>query len=153
MIANNPARGHGYPECLCSLYSQHLLSAEYGSTGYGCQSCSWSAEQHDFFFVPCPRSRLGNGLARQVRLPRSASARLFSTLRLNQVLNHGIPPDFRDLCMYTCSKSMGQPGKVANPARGQLNRENEYFPVRVSAGEFGLARRVRQSCPASACSS
>ena len=24
---------------------------------------------------------------------------------------------------------MDQPGKVANPARGQLNRENEYFPV------------------------
>ena len=23
-------------------------------------------------------------------------------------------------------KSMDQPGKVANPARGQLNRENEY---------------------------
>ena len=24
-----------------------------------------------------------------------------------------------------------QSGKVANPARGQLNRKNEYFPVRV----------------------
>ena len=24
---------------------------------------------------------------------------------------------------------MDQPGKVANPARGQLNRENEYSPV------------------------
>ena len=44
-------------------------------------------------------------------------------------------------------KSMDQPGKVANPARGQLNRENEYFPVRVRAREFGLARRVRQSRP------
>ena len=33
----------------------------------------------------------------------------------------------------TCSKSMDQPGKVANPALGQLNRENEYFPVRVRA--------------------
>ena len=31
------------------------------------------------------------------------------------------------------SKSMDQPGKVANPAHGQLNRENEYFPVRVRA--------------------
>ena len=30
-------------------------------------------------------------------------------------------------------KSMDQPCKVANPARGQLNRENEYFPVRVRA--------------------
>ena len=38
------------------------------------------------------------------------------------------------VCMViTCSKSMDQPGKVANPARGQLNRENEYFPVRVRA--------------------
>ena len=30
---------------------------------------------------------------------------------------------------HTCnSKSMDRPGKVANPARGQLNKENEYFP-------------------------
>ena len=34
---------------------------------------------------------------------------------------------------HTHSKSMDQPGKVANPARGQLNRENEYFPVPVRA--------------------
>ena len=26
-----------------------------------------------------------------------------------------------------------QPGKVANPARGQLNRKNEYSPVPVRA--------------------
>ena len=39
------------------------------------------------------------------------------------------------VCMYghTYSKSMDQPGKVASPARGQLNRENEYFSVRVRA--------------------
>ena len=42
------------------------------------------------------------------------------------------------LCMYVCmditySKSKDQPGKVANPARGQLSRENEYFPVPVCA--------------------
>ena len=57
------------------------------------------------------------------------------------------------LCMIiTYSKSMDQPGKVANPARGQLNRENEYFPVTVHASEFfGLARRIWQSRPASAC--
>ena len=32
--------------------------------------------------------------------------------------------------MYGCtySKRMDQPGKVAYPARGQLNRENEYSP-------------------------
>ena len=39
------------------------------------------------------------------------------------------------VCMvtHTYSKSMDQPGKVANPTPGQLNRENEYFPVRVRA--------------------
>ena len=41
-------------------------------------------------------------------------------------------------CMYVCmaitySKGKDQPGKVANPARGQLNRENEYSPVPVRA--------------------
>ena len=54
---------------------------------------------------------------------------------------------------HSYSTSMDQPGKVANPARGQLNRENKYYPVRVRDGEFGLARRVRQSRPAPACSS
>ena len=32
----------------------------------------------------------------------------------------------------TYSKRQDQPGKVAHPARGQLNRENEYFSVPVS---------------------
>ena len=54
---------------------------------------------------------------------------------------------------HTYSKSMDQPGKVANPAPCQLNREDEFFPVPVRAGEFGLVRRVRQSRRASACSS
>ena len=38
-------------------------------------------------------------------------------------------------CMYghTYSKNVDQPRKVANPARGQLNRENGYFSVRVRA--------------------
>ena len=35
--------------------------------------------------------------------------------------------------VITYSKSKDQPDKVANPARGQLNRENEYFPVPVRA--------------------
>ena len=33
--------------------------------------------------------------------------------------------------VITYSKSMDQPGKVANLARGKLNKENEYFPVPV----------------------
>ena len=40
--------------------------------------------------------------------------------------------------MYVCmvityNKGKDRPGKVANPARGQLNRENAYFPVPVRA--------------------
>ena len=58
------------------------------------------------------------------------------------------------VCMYmyvcmvmTYSKRMDQPGKVTNPVRGQLNRENEYFPVRVRASELGLARRFGSPVP------
>ena len=40
------------------------------------------------------------------------------------------------LKVLTNSKSMDQPGTVANPARGQLNSENEYFPVRVRAHTY-----------------
>ena len=40
----------------------------------------------------------------------------------------------REICMaITYSKSFDQPGKDANPARGRLNRENEYFLVLVRA--------------------
>ena len=35
--------------------------------------------------------------------------------------------------VITYGKSKDQPGKFANPARGQLDRENEYFPVPVRA--------------------
>ena len=34
---------------------------------------------------------------------------------------------------HTFSNSMDQPGKITNPTRGQLNRENYFFPVRVPA--------------------
>ena len=33
----------------------------------------------------------------------------------------------------TFSKGEDQPGKVANPARVQLNKENVFFPVLVRA--------------------
>ena len=48
------------------------------------------------------------------------------------ILSHEIIKDLSVNIIYS-RKSMDQPGKVANPARGQLNRENEYFPVRVRA--------------------
>ena len=40
------------------------------------------------------------------------------------------------VCMFghhIYSKGKDQPGKVAKPARGQLNSENEYFLVPVRA--------------------
>ena len=43
---------------------------------------------------------------------------------------------------------MDQPGKVANPARGQLSRVNFFLAVPVRAREFCLARQVRPSRPA-----
>ena len=39
---------------------------------------------------------------------------------------------------------------VANPARGRLNRENEYFPVPVRIGELDLVRQARLFRPAPA---
>ena len=74
------------------VWSSHI--AEYGSTGQGCQSCSWSAEQGKLIF-PCPRACLRiwsreTGLA----VPSRVSL-LISILRLNLVLTYGIPPEFR----------------------------------------------------------
>ena len=39
------------------MYVLSVLSAQNESTGHGCQSCSWSAEQGKLM-LPCPRSRL-----------------------------------------------------------------------------------------------
>ena len=49
-------------------------------------------------------------------------------------LVHNNPVDiYSSMYGHTFSKSMDQSGKVANPARGELDRKNEYFPVRVRA--------------------
>ena len=37
------------------------------------------------------------------------------------------------MATHTYSRSMGQPGKFANPARGQLDRENEKINISLSA--------------------
>ena len=47
---------------------------------------------------------------------------------------------FRTLYGHTESKSMDQPGKVASPARGQLNRKNEHVPVRAFVPENLVSR-------------
>ena len=52
--------------------------------------------------------------------------------------------------VITYSKSKDQPGKVANPARGQLNREND-IPLSPFAPEK-LVSRDGFGRPASACS-
>ena len=56
---------------------------------------------------------------------------------------------------HTYSKSMDQPGKVANPARGQLTKENEIFSclrcsrLRFWSRETGSAVPSRVSLPIS----
>ena len=64
-------------------------------------------------------------------LRRSGCVQIFLKIQYCNV------PCFLDMyvCIYgnTFSKSMDQLGKVAIPTRGQLNRENEYFPVPVRA--------------------
>ena len=51
---------------------------------------------------------------------------------------------------HTYSKSMDRPGRVTNPARDQLNRENEFYPCpsprpRVWSRETGSAVPSRVS--------
>ena len=78
------------------VWSSHII-AEYGSTGLGCQSCSWSAEQGKRIFpCACPRACLriwsretGSAVSFRVILL------IISILRLNLVLTYGIPPEFR----------------------------------------------------------
>ena len=53
------------------------------------------------------------------------------------LVEHGLDFDISLLLFhtysYTDSKSSDQPGKVANPARDQLNRDNACFPVPIRA--------------------
>ena len=50
---------------------------------------------------------------------------------------------------YTYSKCMDQPCKVAHPARGQLNRKNELFPVRVRSRLRIWSRETVSAVPSS----
>ena len=68
-----------------------------------------------------------------------------------------ISKSFRVYSMYVCvfQQSMDQPGTVANPCRGQLNREEMNFPLSpfapdnlVSRDGFGrLVSREPAHCP------
>ena len=72
-------------------------SADWASTRYGYQFCSWSAEQGENIFpYPTPGFEPDNLVARDgLGRPRLESARSLSTPTLNLVLVHGIPPAFR----------------------------------------------------------
>ena len=53
-------------------------------------------------------------------------ALLYRYHRHLNILPHEVKTEDNVVCMVlTYSKIKDQPGKVANPARGQLNRENE----------------------------
>ena len=47
--------------------------------------------------------------------------------------HHAAQRGVRVCMVITFSKGNDQSGKVVSPARGQLNRENEYFPLLVCA--------------------
>ena len=68
----------------------------------------------------------------------------FSGVTTDQLLSSPLFPHLL-LVQYTGH----QPRMVVTPARCQLNRDIESFPVPVRAQEFSLARQVRPSRPAS----
>ena len=69
-----------------------------------------------------------------------------SSILVQQVQQHYIGEN-PTVTVHLCTGCMDQPGKVVNPARGQLNRENEYLPVRmrISSRETGSAVPSRVS--------
>ena len=74
---------------VCTYVWSHIWQ-EYGSTGQGCQSCLWSAEQAKRIF-PCPRSCLRPWSCEMGSAVPSRVSLLISILRLNLVLTYGIP--------------------------------------------------------------
>ena len=82
--------------CVCAYVCMYMWShilQEYGSTEYGCPSCSWSAEQEKLLF-PCPRSCLRIWSRQTVSAVPSCVSLLISILRLNMVLTYGVLPEF-----------------------------------------------------------
>ena len=66
---------------LC-MYVGSARSAKYGSAGYGCQPCSWSALYRKIYIFSVPIRAWEFSFARQVRPSRPASARSFFKLGL-----------------------------------------------------------------------
>ena len=84
---SEPKFFHGTPPSTEHLVWSHIQQ-EYGSTGYGCQSCSWSAEQRKNIF-PCPRSRLRIWSRETGSAVPSRVSLFISIPRLNLVLTCG----------------------------------------------------------------
>ena len=84
-----------YFQVLVLIIVRSALSAEYGSTRLvanpACSQLNKGKKKTPSLFTPN-----NFGLARQVRPSRPAPACSFSTLRLNRVLTHEIPPAFHD---------------------------------------------------------
>ena len=90
LLAHPPFMGR----CHVRMYVWSHMKQKYPSTGSGCQSCSWSAEQGKLIF-PFPRSLL-RICSRETGSAVPSRVSLFiSILRLNLVLTYGIPPEFR----------------------------------------------------------
>ena len=68
-------------------------------------------------------------------LPKAAPCVAYAPIDLDGQVGIvvGVPLEVCHVCGHTYSKSMDQPGKVANPTHGHMYRENGYFPVRVRA--------------------
>ena len=110
----------------------HVITVIVAGCGLGRGSC---------FSVAAGRTRSSQLCLRSVSPYRTYSALCSLTSCMDRTIlgNLGLAIGFIYIyiciCMYdyTYSKSMDQPGKVASPARGQLNRENEYFSIPVRA--------------------
>ena len=68
--------------------------------------------------------------ADEFNVPQEDAGFVFDVLRAVVSLPFQVHPLTYD---HTYSKRLDQPDKVANPARGQLNRENNHFPVLIRA--------------------
>ena len=83
------------------------------------------------------RESAGTGPVVLKSVPVTGAAILQVTM--DQLMCTSLFPHPLLVCMYVrmyghhVKQSMDQPGKVANPVRGQLNREDEYSPVSVHA--------------------
>ena len=85
------------------VWSAHIARVWINRVWYGCQSCSWSAEQGKRLF-PCPRPRLGIWSREAGSAVPSRASPLISTLWLNHqsgAYSYSqaslLPPAFRDI--------------------------------------------------------